>query len=58
MLTAQQDAGGASPLDLHGCDWEEALVKLEQNLVVWVNYVIMGSYPFVRPAIIVTGCGN
>lgn len=45
-------------LDLHGCTREEALVKLDENLKVWVDTAMRGSYPFVIPATIVCGCGN
>merc|ERR1712194_550279 len=45
-------------LDLHGFTREEALVKLEESLKVWVTTAIQGSYPFVMPATIICGCGN
>merc|ERR1712087_88151 len=48
----------ALALDLHGCTREEALVKLDDTLKVWVNTAMQGSYPFVVPATIVCGCGN
>jgi len=45
-------------LDLHGFTREEALAKLEENLKVWADTAIQGSFPFVIPAVIVCGCGN
>mmetsp|Transcript_35399 Transcript_35399/g.74725 ORF Transcript_35399/g.74725 Transcript_35399/m.74725 type:complete len:533 (+) Transcript_35399:86-1684(+) len=45
-------------LDLHGCTKEEALVKLDDSLKLWVDAAMQGSYPFVQPAVIVCGCGN
>jgi len=45
-------------LDLHGCTREEALGKLDESLKAWVDSALQGSYPFVRPATIVCGCGN
>jgi hypothetical protein len=45
-------------LDLHGLTREEALVKLEESLKVWVDTALKGSYPFVIPAMIVCGGGN
>lgn len=47
-----------SPLDLHGCTREEALVKLDESLNVWFDAAMQGSYPFVKSAVIVCGCGS
>jgi len=45
-------------LDLHGCTRQDALIKLNESLVVWVNAAMQGSHPFVQPVMIVCGCGN
>mmetsp|Transcript_22916 Transcript_22916/g.39210 ORF Transcript_22916/g.39210 Transcript_22916/m.39210 type:complete len:526 (-) Transcript_22916:126-1703(-) len=47
-----------SELDLHGCTSKEALARLNENLKVWVDTAMQGSYPFVKQAVIVCGCGN
>ncbi|KAL7550134.1 hypothetical protein ACHAWF_013380 [Thalassiosira exigua] len=64
--TAKHAASGSDPsaslptstLDLHGRTREEALERLDEALEVWVDEAMRGSYPFVRPASIVCGCGN
>ena len=45
-------------LDLHGYTTEEALLKLDEYLSIWVNTAMEGCYPFVQPAVIICGCGN
>lgn len=47
-----------STLDLHGSTREEALVKLDERLNVWFDAAMRGSYPFVKLAVIVCGCGS
>ncbi len=47
-----------STLDLHGCTREEAVIKLNESLKVWVETAMKGSYPFVITAEIVCGCGS
>ncbi|KAL7526903.1 hypothetical protein ACHAXR_001704, partial [Thalassiosira sp. AJA248-18] len=51
-------ASHPNTLDLHGCTREEALIKLDESLKVWVDAAMQGSYPFVQSAAIVCGCGN
>ena len=50
--------GSCTTLDLHGFTQEEALQKLDESLISWVDAAMRGSYPFVIPAKIVCGCGN
>ena len=45
-------------LDLHGFTQAEALQKLDESLLSWVDAAMRGSYPCVIPAKIVCGCGN
>jgi len=45
-------------LDLHSYMRDEALAKLDENLVEWVDIAMRGSYPFVIPVRIVCGCGG
>jgi len=45
-------------LDLHGYTSEDALVKLNECLEIWFTAAMEGSYPFVRPAVIVCGGGT
>jgi len=45
-------------LDLHGCTRQDALIKLDESLVVWIDAAMQGSYPFVQPVMIVCGCGS
>ena len=54
----QNSPCSASTLDLHGFTREDALVKLDESLLAWVDTAMQGSYPFVIPAKIVCGCGN
>ena len=58
VLSSQHSPSSASTLDLHGFTREEALIKLDESLKVWVDTAMHGSYPFVIPAMIVCGCGN
>lgn len=44
-------------VDLHGLTREEALLKLEEKLPQWVETAMSGEYPFVIPALIITGGG-
>ena len=48
----------STTLNLHGFTQEEALQKLNELLITWVDAAMRGSYPFVIPAKIVCGCGN
>eukprot|EP00581_Thalassiosira_minuscula_P009788 CAMPEP_0183709412 /NCGR_PEP_ID=MMETSP0737-20130205/5462_1 /TAXON_ID=385413 /ORGANISM="Thalassiosira miniscula, Strain CCMP1093" /LENGTH=533 /DNA_ID=CAMNT_0025937507 /DNA_START=209 /DNA_END=1810 /DNA_ORIENTATION=- len=57
-LPLQDAPCSTSTLDLHGCTREEALIKLDESLKVWVDSAMEGSYPFVIPALIICGCGN
>lgn len=45
-------------LDLHGYTSEDALVKLNECLEIWFTAAMEGSYPFVRPAVIICGGGT
>jgi hypothetical protein len=45
-------------LDLHGCTREEAVVRLNESLKVWVDTAMRGYYPFVITAVIICGCGS
>jgi len=56
--TSQNSQRNIPTLDLHGCTREEAVVKLNKSLKVWVETAMKGSYPFVITAEIVCGCGS
>jgi hypothetical protein len=56
--TSQNSPRNIPTLDLHGCTREEAAVKLNESLKVWVETAMKGSYPFVITAEIVCGCGS
>jgi hypothetical protein len=43
---------------LHGYTREQALVKLDENLKIWVDTAMKGAYPFVIVVHIICGCGN
>lgn len=58
MVPHYHSSNQSLTLDLHGYTRDEALVKLDESLKVWVDTAMHGSYPFVRPATIVCGCGN
>jgi hypothetical protein len=45
-------------LDLHGCTREEAVVRLNESVKVWVDTAMRGYYPFVITAVIICGCGS
>lgn len=45
-------------LDMHGYTREEALLKLDESLPIWVDSAMRGSYPFVMPVRIVCGGGH
>jgi len=45
-------------IDLHGYTKEEALAELDSKLPQWVDTAQRGGYPFVIPAVIITGGGN
>jgi len=57
-MSSRTSQCSTSILDLHGCTREEALIRLNESLKVWVDTAMQGSYPFVIPATIVCGCGN
>ena len=56
--TSQNIPRNIPTLDLHGCTREEAVVKLNESLKVWVETAMKGSYPFVITAEIICGCGS
>jgi hypothetical protein len=58
ILSSRLSSYNTPVLDLHGCTREEALVKLDDSLKVWVDVAQRGNYPFVMSAEIVCGCGN
>lgn len=58
ILSSRSSSSNTPVLDLHGCTKEEALVKLDDSLNVWVDVAQRGNYPFVMSAEIVCGCGN
>jgi hypothetical protein len=43
--TSQNSPRNIPTLDLHGCTREEAAVKLNESLKVWVETAMKGSYP-------------
>jgi DNA-nicking Smr family endonuclease len=45
-------------IDLHGCTKDQALSKLDEALVDWVDTAMKGEYPWVMPVEIVCGGGN
>ena len=45
-------------IDLHGCSRDEAIVRLDNTLIGWVETAMKGDYPWVIPATIVCGGGN
>ena len=58
ILSSRSSSSNTPVLDLHGCTREEALVKLDDSLNVWIDIAQRGNYPFVMSAEIVCGCGN
>ena len=58
ILSSRSSSSNAPTLDLHGCTREEALVKLDDSLKLWIDIAQRGNYPFVMSAEIVCGCGN
>lgn len=58
ILSSRSSSSNTPVLDLHGCTREEALVKLDDSLKVWIGVAQRGNYPFVMSAEIVCGCGN
>jgi len=57
-MSKRSSSCNASILDLHGCTKDEALAKLDESLVIWVDAAMRGSYPFVMPVKIICGCGG
>ena len=45
-------------IDLHGCAKDEAVEKLDEALVDWVDTAMKGEYPWVMPVKIICGGGN
>jgi hypothetical protein len=45
-------------IDLHGCTQDEAIEKLDNILIEWLDIAMKGEYPWVLPATIITGAGN
>ena len=45
-------------IDLHGCTKDQALSKLDEALVDWVDTAMKGEYPWVMPVEIGCGGGN
>ena len=58
IVSSRSQLSNIPVLDLHGCTREEALVKLDDSLKVWIDVAQRGNYPFVMSAEIVCGCGN
>ena len=59
--SSRNSAANADPLptlDLHGHTKEEAVAALDAALEVWADEAMRGSYPFVREAEIICGCGS
>lgn len=53
-----QCQGSIPTLDLHGCTRDEAIIKLNESLKVWVDTAMKGYHPFVITVVIVCGCGS
>ena len=45
-------------LDIRGLSSNEALAKLDANLIKWIDIAMEGSYPWVIPVVIVCGKGK
>lgn len=45
-------------IDLHGLTKDEAVEKLDEILIEWLETAMKGEYPWVLPATIITGAGN
>ncbi len=45
-------------LDLHGCTRDEAILRLNKSLNVWVDTAMRGYDPFVITVSIICGCGS
>ena len=58
ILSSRSSSSNTPTLDLHRCTREEALVKLDDSLKLWIDIAQRGNYPFVMSAEIVCGCGN
>jgi hypothetical protein len=54
----RQGQSSVPTLDLHGCTMEEAILRLNESLKVWVDTAMKGYHPFVITVVIVCGCGS
>lgn len=48
----------SSVIDLHGCNRDEAIERLDSSLISWMDDAMRGEYPWVIPATIICGAGN
>ena len=53
-----QCQGRIPTLDLHGCTRDEAIIKLNESLKVWVDTAMKRYHPFVITVVIVCSCGS
>ena len=56
--SSRQSQSCVPTLDLHGCTREEAIVRLNESLKVWVDTAMRGYDPFVITVLIICGCGS
>jgi len=56
--TSKSLSRGTIIIDLHGYSRDEALIKLDESLPVWVNSAMRGEYPWIIPVDIICGGGN
>ncbi|KAL7539744.1 hypothetical protein ACHAXR_009565 [Thalassiosira sp. AJA248-18] len=56
--TSKSLARAPISIDLHGYSRNEALVKLDESLSVWVDTAMKGEYPWVIPVDIICGGGS
>ena len=48
LFSSRSSSSNTPVLDLRGCTREEALVKLDDSLNVWIDIAQRGNYPFVK----------
>ena len=47
-----------SIIDLHGCNRVEAIARLDNILIEWIDVAMKGEYPWVIPATVICGGGS
>ena len=57
-LRSSTSSTRSSIIDLHGCNRNEAIERLDSSFSDWMDTAMQGEYPWVIPAVIVCGGGN